>query len=134
MDDDRVTTDPAEILDLLKLFYSDLYQDHGFNSDGDVAARFLNNPSIPKLDEDKKEKCEGRLTYNECYRSLLTFQTGKAPGNDGLTAEFYKAFWPLLGNLVVDCLNEAYECGELSTSQKMAIIKLMERKEKIKCI
>ena len=80
MDDDRVTTDPAEILDQLKLFYSDLYQDHGSNSDMDVAARFLYNPSIPKLDEDKKEKCEGRLTYNECHRSLLTFQTGKAPG------------------------------------------------------
>ena len=61
---------------------------------------------------------------------LLTFQTGKAPGNDDLTAEFYKAFWPLLGNLVVDCLNEAYECGELSTSQKMAIIRLIEKKGK----
>ena len=132
MDDDRVTTDPVEILDQLKLFYSDLYQDYGSNSDGDVAARFLNNPSIPKLDEDKRERCEGRLTYNECYRSLLTFQTGKAPGNDGLTAEFYKTFWPLLGNLVVDCLNEAYECGELSTSQKMAIIKLIEKKDKDK--
>ena len=49
-----------------------------------------------------------------------------------MTAEFYKAFWPLLGNLVVDCLNEAYECGELSTSQKMAIIKLIEKKGKDK--
>ena len=44
----------------------------------------------------------------ECYRSLFTFQTGKAPGNDDLTVEFYKDFW-LLGNLVVDCLNEVYE-------------------------
>ena len=59
MDDDRVTTDPAEILDQLKLLYSDLYQDHGSNSDGDVAARFLYNPSIPKLDEDKKQKRGG---------------------------------------------------------------------------
>ena len=58
-------TDPAEILDQLKLFYSDLYQDHGSNSDGDdwdVAARFLYNPSIPKLDEDKKRKMR-RKTY-----------------------------------------------------------------------
>ena len=61
LDDDRVTTDPAEILDQLKLFYSDLYQDHGSNSDGDVAARFLYNPSIPKLDEDKKKM--RRKTY-----------------------------------------------------------------------
>ena len=29
LDNDRVTTDPAEILDQLKLFYSDLYRDHG---------------------------------------------------------------------------------------------------------
>ena len=84
------------------------------------------------MDEDKKELCEGRLTYNECYRSLLTFQTGKAPGNDGLTIEFYKVFWPLFGNLVVDCLNEAYDYGELSTSQKMAMIKLIEKKGKDK--
>ena len=35
------------------------------------------------------------------------FKLGKPNGNDGLTEEFYKAFWPLLGNLVVDCLNEA---------------------------
>ena len=60
------------------------------------------------------------------------FKLGKPHGNDGLTEEFYKAFWPLLGNLVVDCLNEAYECGELSTSQKMAIIKLIEKKGKDK--
>ena len=66
LDDDRITTDPVEILDQLKLFYSDLYQDHRSNIDGDVAAIFLHNPSIPKLDEDEKGKCEGRLTYNEC--------------------------------------------------------------------
>ena len=63
LDDDRVTTDSAEILDQLKSFYSDLYQDHGSNTDGDGAARFLYNPSIPKLDEDEKEKYEGRLIH-----------------------------------------------------------------------
>ena len=132
LDDEKVTADPVEILGEIKSFYSNLYQSHGSNHESDISARVLENPSLPKLDEDKKELCEGRLTYNECYRSLLTFQTGKAPGNDGLTVEFYKAFWPLLGNLVVDCLNEAYDYGELSTSQKMAMIKLIEKKGKDK--
>ena len=62
------------------------------------------------------------------HSSLLNFKLG----NDGLTVEFYKAFWPLLGNLVEDCLNEAYECAEPSTSQKMAIMKLIEKKGKDK--
>ena len=116
LDDEKVTTDPVEILGEIKSFYSTLYQSHGSDNESDVSVRFLENPSFPNLDEDKKELCKGRLTYNECYRSLLTFQTGKAPGNDGLTVEFCKVFWPLLGNLVVDCLNEAYDYGELSTS------------------
>ena len=130
LDDEKVTTDPVEIPGEIKSFYSTLYPNS--NNESDVSVRFLENPSFPKLDEDKKELCEGRLTYNECYRSLLTFQTGKAPGNDGLTIEFYKVFWPLFGNLVVDCLNEAYDYGELSTSQKMAMIKLIEKKGKDK--
>ena len=93
---------------------------------------FLNNPDIPKLDVVSEEKCVGKLTFNEYFRSLLTFQNGKAPGNDGLTVEFCKTFWPLVGNLVVGCLNEAYDSGELSTSQKMATIKSIEKRGKDK--
>ena len=59
---------------------------------------------------------------------LAHVSTGKAAGNDGLPAEFYKTFWPVVGNLAVDCFNKAYESGELSTSQKIAIIKLIEKK------
>ena len=59
-----------------------------------------------------------KYVKKDFFPSLLTFQTGKASRNDGLTVEFYKAFWPLLGNLVVEYLHEAYECAELQTSQK----------------
>ena len=47
---------------------------------------------------------------------LKTFQKNKSPwpGNDGLTVEFYIAFWPLIGTLLVDSLNYAFEHGELS--------------------
>ena len=77
LDDDRVTTDPAEILDQLKLFYSDLYQDHGSNSDGDVAARFLYNPSIPKLDEVKKKNAKEGLHTMSVIARFSLFKLGK---------------------------------------------------------
>ncbi|KAL9963682.1 hypothetical protein ACROYT_G027211 [Oculina patagonica] len=131
-DDGNVITEPAVILNQLKSFYSTLYQNNGADIDQGCAKIFLGNPDIPKLDKEMQMKCEGKLTFNECYRSLLSFQNGKAPGNDGLTVEFYKAFWPVIGNLVVGCLNAAHEHGELSTSQKMAIIKLIEKKDKDK--
>jgi len=56
----------------------------------------------------------------------------KTPGNDGLTIEFCLAFLPLFGRLLVDSLNYAFEFGELSNSQKQAIITLIEKKGKDK--
>ena len=56
------------------------------------------------------------------------FPNGKAPGNDGLTAEFYKGFWNLLGQQLTDSLNVSFEHGELSNSQKQAIIRLIDKK------
>ena len=53
---------------------------------------------------------------------------GKGPGNDGLTKEFYVCFWKDLGLLLVNTLNYAFQYGELSTSQRQAVITLIEKK------
>ena len=74
--------------------------------------------------------CEGQLTYAECYKVLSTFENDKTPGNYGLTIEFYKFFRPEIGSLLVDSLNYAYFYGELSNTQKQAIITLIEKKNK----
>ena len=87
---------------------------------------------VPYLAEEKRNVCEGILRYDECFNVLQTFQKNKSPVNDSLTAEFCLAFWPLLGKLVVDSLNYAFEYGELSNSQKQAVITLIEKKEKDK--
>ena len=44
--------------------------------------------------------------------------------------EFYKTFWPLLGKVMVDSFNEAFDKYEMSPSQKQAIITLIEKKGK----
>lgn len=74
--------------------------------------------------------CEGQLTYSECFMVLSAFNSIKTPGNDGLTVEFYKFLWPEIGSLLVDSLNYAYFHGELSTTQKQAVITLIDRKDK----
>ena len=53
-------------------------------------------------------------------------------GNDGLSVEFYRAFWHILGSVMVDSLNCSYDYGEVSNSQKEAIITLIEKKDKDK--
>ena len=130
--DGALTSDPKKIMNELELYYSNLYD--GRNSaDTQTISSFINDlTDVPFLAEEKRNVCEGILRYDECYNVLQTFQKNKSPGNDGLTAEFYLAFWPLLGKLVVDSLNYAFEYGELSNSQKQAVITLIEKKGKDK--
>ena len=68
----------------------------------------------------------------ECFHSLRSFQNNKSPSNDGLTVEFYIAFWESLGELLVDSLNYSFDHGELSSSQKQAVITLIGKKDKDK--
>ena len=49
--------------------------------------------------------------------------------HDGLSIEFYKAFWPLFGSLIVESFNTSIEEGELSNSQRQAVITLLDKKK-----
>jgi len=59
---------------------------------------------------------------------LESFQNNKTPGNDGIPIEFYKKFWSLLCEPFIQCANECFEKGEMSRSQKHALITLIEKK------
>ena len=41
-------------------------------------------------------------------------------------------FWGILGSILVKTLNYSYDEGELSSSQKQAVITLIEKKDKDK--
>ena len=56
----------------------------------------------------------------------------KSPGNDGLTKEFYETFWDDIKRPLALSFQQALKKGELSTSQKQAVIKLIEKKGKDK--
>ena len=85
--------------------------------------------TLPKLSSESKEHCEGRMRNDECLEVLKDMKFNKSPGNDGLTVEFYNTFWPIVGGIVIDVLNEAYALGELS-SQKQAVITLIAKEGK----
>ena len=59
-----------------------------------------------------------------------SFQSNKSPGNDGIPAEFNKKFWPLISESFIRCANECFEEGEMSCSQKQAVIALLVKSGK----
>ena len=58
-------------------------------------------------------------------------QSDKPPGNDGLRKLLYQTFWTELKELFVDSVSETKEKEILSTSQRQAIIKLIEKRIEI---
>ena len=54
---------------------------------------------------------------------------GKSPGNDGLTKEFFETFWCEVKKPFLSCVLHSIGKEELCTSQRQAIIKLIEKKK-----
>ena len=63
-----------------------------------------------------------------------SFQTNKSPGNDGIPIEFYKRCWNLISQPFLESVSESFEKGEMSNSQKQAVITLIEKKGKDRCL
>ena len=128
----ETVTNSKEVLEKIKNFYGDLYSEKPVNLTCNESSKFLNSPNIPTLNNEERLSCEGLLTMDECFNVLHTCKNDKAPGNDGLTAKFYKTFWHLFGKYVVKSLNTSFESGELSNSQKQGVITLILKKGKDK--
>ena len=64
--------------------------------------------------------------------SLKFDEKRKSPGSDGLTKEFYICFFEEINQFLIEALNESFNIGQLSTSQRQAVIILIEKKDKDK--
>ena len=95
----KLTTDPKQIMNELEVFYSDLYDGSTCVDMGSFSSFLSDLNEMPSLVAEKKNVCEVKLAYGECYNALQTFQKNKSAGNNGLTVEFYLAFWPVVGRL-----------------------------------
>ena len=82
-----------------------------------------------QLPEEMASTCEGEITLAECTKALSMMQNNKSPGSDGLTTEFYRAFWDIISTYVVNSFNYAFNTGNLSISQRQGIISLVPKKK-----
>ena len=114
----------------IQRFYADLYKsDSEENSDVADFDAFTHELHLPKLSNAERDALEGMLTIEECKTTLRTFSLGKSPGEDGFTVEFYNTFYEILGQDLVNSLNESYELGELSISQRRGVISLVPKED-----
>ena len=72
------------------------------------------------------------MLENELLKVLKNMSNNKSPRNDGLTKEVYERFWEDLKKPLCASITKAFQRGELSHSQKEAVIKLIEKKDRDK--
>jgi len=68
------------------------------------------------------------FTKDELFAVLVGLQTGKLPGSDGLSTEFYVCFWDDLSNSLVSVLNESFRAGCLADSHYEGLLHLIHKK------
>ena len=61
---------------------------------------YLKDISLPKLSTEQTELCTGEFIKKEVKDVLNKTENNKAPGNDGLTKEFFEMFWIEIKNLL----------------------------------
>ena len=80
------------------------------------------------LTDLEREMCEG-LFSDEFLAALKGLKTGKTPGSDGLSTEFYLRFWEDLGESLLAVLNESFHAGSLAKSQYEGLLRLIHKKD-----
>ena len=87
---------------------------------------------MPQLNEFDRNRCEGIITKRECWDALSSMNNNNSPGNDGLSKRTFLCFFEKLVDPLIQALNPSFVDGEMSNSQRQAVITLIEKKGKDK--
>ena len=120
--DGKSVTKEEEILEEIEIFYKELYTSI-------ISVENAQFTSFTKNLEDSVSSELGDITLKECKDILSTFSSGKSPGEDGFTWEFYNCFFNLLGQDLVNSFNASYRAGEMAPSQRRGVITLIPKED-----
>ena len=113
----------------MKSFYSSLYT--SCNPDlNDPSFSTIADLKLPQLSAKDMTELETEISLDECYYALNAMPENKSPGHDGFGVEFYKTFWDTIGTMFLQTLKYSLSEGELTESQRRAVITLIQKKGK----
>ena len=113
-----------EILNVQKTFYSKLY-----TANPEIKFK-LKKPLQSTIGNLEKETLEQEITMDELALALKQTKRFKAPGLDGLTADFYKMFFGKIKHLLLEVFTQAFKVKRLHLSARRGIISLIPKSNK----
>ena len=130
--DGEIITDSRRINEEIENFYKSFLissmsqEDHMIDMEFNLFPAELHNQ---KLSDDEQEELEYDVTKGELLTALKGFKPDKNPGDDGFTKEFYKTFFKVVGDRLLDSFNDAFKEGKMSVSQRRGAITLIPKDE-----
>ncbi|KAJ0061406.1 hypothetical protein NL108_018634 [Boleophthalmus pectinirostris] len=118
-----------DINNVFKNYYITLYTSECAATDMEIDS-FISNLNLPKISTEQKHKLDSPITTEEILETIEALPSGKSPGPDGFTFEFYKCYAKDLMPLYHKMLMEAYATGSLPPSLNQGIITLLLKKDK----
>ena len=121
------SSDPNEILNSAKKFYENLYSKE--NVSRDAIDELLHKIPIKKqISREHFDLCEAEISLDEIYKAIDSQKNNKSPGNDGLTAEFYKHFSKDLAPILLEVYDSWKQLGIIGISSRTGIISVIYKK------
>ena len=103
-----------EIIKEFELFYKNLYRE---SKNSTVhQKRLLDRAKVNRISDCQQRALTQPITLMEAKSALQGMTNNKSPGPDGLTVEFYKTHFNVLGDAIVSMLNEVVSKNEIATS------------------
>ena len=98
----------------------------------DIIEAYLENIPSSKTTNEQTLSCERIISEDEVFKSLKSMENSKSLGNHRLSQELYEFFWDEIKKPFLAYIHEVFLNQESSTFQKQAVIKMLEKKTKVR--
>lgn len=92
----------------------------------------MNSLELPKVKDSQNEKLVSSVTVKELNLAISRLKSGKSPGSDGFTGEWYKYMKTSLTPLLIRTFNWVLQTGEIPPSWSEALISVIPKEDKDK--
>lgn len=129
MKDGELTTSvPKRINDIIFEFFSNKWQGSSISLDDWPAFDHL-----PNIGELFGESLMAEVTNEEIFKTLCSMNLNRAPGLDGITTSFFKAFWPIVGLHVCNAIKFFFANGSMFPEWKKTAVILIPKSDNPDC-
>ena len=87
----------------------------------------LSNDSSVRLTQESKQNLDKEIQSYEIKDAIKSMRNGRTPGNDGLPVEFYKIFWPQIGDILTQTIKHGLDSRCIHASARQGILNLIPK-------